>query len=353
MTQHQFSFEDFLDLTPDLVCLAGYDGFFKKINPAVSQVLGYSEKELYSRPIDEFIHPEDRPVTQSQRDRLKERKPLINFENRYVSKSGKTIWLSWTSWPIPDQELVFAIAKNVTDRKNHESTREALLSSLSEKNEELKRLTYITAHDLRSPVASILSVFELLDLNKIDDQETRELIELISRSTRGLKDNLNKYLELIAEKEKPKSELELLNFSEILAQVLSTIQPLVSSTNMHIDFDFAQAPELHYNRLYLGSIFLNLISNAMKYRRVEVPLEVSIKTFKSEGRTVLTVSDNGQGMDLKKVRGKLFGMNQTFHQHADSKGIGLYLVYNHIKSVGGDLAVESELGKGSTFTITF
>lgn len=353
MTEPKFSFEDFLDLTPDLVCLAGYDGYFKKINPSVSKVLEYSQEELYRSPIDAFIHPDDRQITQSMREGLKERKPLINFENRYLTKSGKTVWLSWTSWPIPDQQLVFAIAKEVTQKKDIEKNRETLLTTLAEKNEQLKRLTYITAHDLRTPVGSILSVFELLDVNKIHDQETRELVQLIKRSTLGLKDNLNKYLQLIAEKDSSNNDHELLNFSEVFNQVMASIQPLVSSSTTEIETDFSAAPELQYNRLYLGSIFLNLISNAIKYSRPEIQTKITIKTFRSGGKIKMTIQDNGQGMDLERVNGKLFGINQTFHQHADSKGIGLYLVYNHIKSVGGDIEVASKIGEGSTFTITF
>lgn len=353
MTEPKFSFENFLDLTPDLVCLAGYDGYFKKINPAVSKVLEYSAEELYHSPIDKFIHPDDRKITQSMREGLKEKKPLINFENRYLTKSGKTVWLSWTSWPIPDRQLVFAIAKEVTHKKNLEKNRETLLTTLAEKNEELKRLTYITAHDLRTPVGSILSVFELLDINKIHDQETQELVQLIKRSTLGLKDNLNKYLQLIAEKDSSNNDEELLNFSEVFNQVMASIQPLVSSTATEIEADFSAAPELHFSRLYLGSIFLNLISNAIKYSRPEIQTTIKIKSFRSEGKIKMTIQDNGQGMDLEQVNGKLFGINQIFHHHSDSKGIGLYLVYNHIKSVGGNIEVASKIGEGSTFTITF
>ncbi|MGM0944060.1 MAG: PAS domain-containing sensor histidine kinase [Bacteroidota bacterium] len=348
-----FSYERFFDLTPDLVCVAGYDGYFKKINPSVCQLLEYSEEELYSRPINEFIHPEDRPITQVKRKNLQAAKPLINFENRYLTKSGKTVWLSWTSWPIPDQEVVFAIAKEVTQKKKLETKREDLLKSLSEKNEELRQLTYITAHDLRAPVSSILSVFELLDLDKIEDQETADLIQLIKRSTLGLKENLNKYLHLIAEKDNSSTKEELLNFSEVFHQVLVAIQPLIQSSEAILEADFTQSPEIHYNRLYLESIFLNLISNSIKYRQEGITPQVKIKTDRLKGRTVLSVKDNGQGMDLAQVEGKLFGKNQTFHQHPDSKGIGLYLISKHISSAGGKIQVESEIGKGSTFTITF
>src|ERR1700760_2729395 len=86
--------ELFFELSPDLLCIAGYDGYFKKINPTVSKVLGYTNEELFARPIDSFVHPEDRGLTAKKRDNIKKDNPLLNFENRYVTKSGEIVWLS-------------------------------------------------------------------------------------------------------------------------------------------------------------------------------------------------------------------------------------------------------------------
>lgn len=98
-----FDYELFFELTPDLLCIAGYDGYFKKVNQAVSEVLGYTLEELYSNPINEFIHPEDQINTTQVRKLLHQSQPLLNFENRYVKKSGEIIWLSWTSMPVDSQ----------------------------------------------------------------------------------------------------------------------------------------------------------------------------------------------------------------------------------------------------------
>ncbi|HEU0109707.1 MAG TPA: PAS domain S-box protein [Flavisolibacter sp.] len=105
------------ELTPDLVCIAGKDGFFKKINPAVSQTLGYSDEELMSRPIASFMHPEDREYTAMKRAALLQGKPLLNLQNRYCTKAGEVVWLEWTSVYLPEKEVVFAIAKDITVRK--------------------------------------------------------------------------------------------------------------------------------------------------------------------------------------------------------------------------------------------
>ncbi|MDB5202738.1 MAG: domain S-box-containing protein [Ferruginibacter sp.] len=107
----------FFHMTPDLVCIASKEGYFKKVNKSVLEKLEYSETELFSRPIKDFQHPDDQPPTAQTRAELLEGKHLVNFQNRYISKSGKVIWLEWTSIYVPDKEIVFAIAKDITSRK--------------------------------------------------------------------------------------------------------------------------------------------------------------------------------------------------------------------------------------------
>src|SRR5690606_288083 len=117
---HFFDLEYFFELTPDLLYVAGFDGYFKKINPAVSKTLGYTREELMAKPINSFIHPEDQHVTASKRALIKKNVPLLNFDNRYITKSGDVVWLTWTSMPIESEQVVFAIAKNITYRKKLE-----------------------------------------------------------------------------------------------------------------------------------------------------------------------------------------------------------------------------------------
>src|SRR6185437_10375114 len=174
-----FNLEHFFEMSPDLLCVAGFDGYFKKINPTVSKTLGYTNEELFSRPIDSFVHIEDRDLTSKKREDIIKDTPLLNFENRYVTKNGDIVWLSWTSMPIKSEKVVFAIAKNITHKKKLEEDRNSLLSNLTTINKNLKQLTYSTSHDLRAPVSNLLSVFSLLDTSKIQDGETLEFIEML------------------------------------------------------------------------------------------------------------------------------------------------------------------------------
>ncbi|MCK0145356.1 PAS domain S-box protein [Arenibacter sp. F26102] len=108
---HIFSF------APDILCKAGYDGYFKKINPATSKLLGYSEEELLSKQIIEFVHPEDREKTRNQQMFLYEGNSYKYFENRYITKKGDIIWLSWTARPIPEEDAIYAVAKDITENR--------------------------------------------------------------------------------------------------------------------------------------------------------------------------------------------------------------------------------------------
>lgn len=353
MIQADYNYEFFFNLTPDLLCIAGYDGYFKKVNPAVSQALGYTMEELYGTPINDFVHPEDRNTTSQVRDQLHKAKPLLNFENRYLTKSGQTLWLSWSSMPVDNQKVVFAIAKNITHQKEIEGKRNATLSQLSLLNQELKQLTFSTSHDLRAPVNSLLAAFDFLDTDKIEDTETLQLIQLLRNTGKKLSETLNNYVDVLKERHETEVSTERVNFSDSLDSVSSSIKTLIESSNATITSDFTEAEEVKFNRNYLESIFLNFITNSIKYAKPELYPLIHFSSSKVDGNIELKVEDNGLGMDMKKVGNRIFKLNQSFHGNSDSKGVGLYLVYHHVTSLGGKIEVDSEVNKGTTFKIYF
>lgn len=348
-----YPLEPFFELSPDLLCIAGYDGYFKRINPAVSKLLGYSNEELYSSPISDFIYNDDRSFTSKVRAELTKNTPLYNFENRYQTKTGEIVWLSWTSHPIESDQLIFAIAKNVTHKKKLDDERNALIANLTAINKNLKQLTYTTSHDLRSPVNNLLSVFSLLDVSKIDDQETLEFIEILKLSGESLRQTLNNYVDVLSQKESMNAPIEDLHLNESLNVVVSSINSLIQNSKATIDANFTELERIKFNKTYLESVFLNLITNSIKYARPDCPPVISIHSTKTNGISQLIITDNGLGFDMEKVKDKIFGLHQKFHNHIDSKGIGLYLVNSHITSLGGHIGVESNINEGSKFIISF
>lgn len=345
--------EHFFELSADLLCIAGFDGYFKRINPAVAKTLGYTEEELYTIPINEFVYDDDKEITSQVRDGLRQNNPLFNFENRYLTKSGEIVWLSWTSLPVNDDKLVFAIAKNITHKKKLEEERNQLLSNLSKINHNLKQLAYATSHDLRSPVRNLLALFDMLDTSKIDDVETLEFIDVLRLTTESLSDTLNGYIDVLTKKEVLNEHTEEVCLNTCLDNVMQSINSLILNSKATIQIDFSEVEMVSFNRVYLESIFLNLITNSIKYARPGCLPVISIRSKKVNSNSQLIISDNGLGFDMEKVKDKIFGLNQKFHNHPDSKGVGLYLVHNYVTNSGGQITVESEPNSGATFIISF
>ena len=118
--------ERIFDLSLDLLCIAGLDGYFKQVNPAFEQTLGYSSRELLSRPLFDFVHPDDRERTRAALGELAHGQELVRFENRYICRDGSERWLEWSTRPVPDEGLVYAAARDVTDRRALADTQDAL-----------------------------------------------------------------------------------------------------------------------------------------------------------------------------------------------------------------------------------
>lgn len=345
--------EPFFDLSMDCLCIANYEGYFAKINPAFVELLGYSEEELSSKPISEFIYDKDRERTAAHRKNLTNNVPLVNFENRYICKSGELVWLHWTSIPVENEQLIYAIAKDVTHKKELENERIGHLGQLYEVNKKLKQLNYATSHDLRSPVNNLISMVDLIDLSKIEDKETREILHFIRLSAEGLKTSLNSSVDALKQKDISNEKLEEISFNAILRKVQNSISALIRKAGAEFQVDFLGLESIPFNAAYMESIFLNLITNSIKYARPDVLPVISIITDQKKGEKTFTYSDNGLGFDMEKVGHLIFNLNQKFHGNEDSKGVGLYLVYNHVTSLGGSISVDSAVNKGTTFTIKF
>jgi len=343
----------FFDQSMDCLCIANYDGYFVKINPALIKLLGYTEEELKSKLISEFIHPEDRERTASFRERLKNNVPLVDFENRYVCKSGAIVWLHWTSIPLESKRLIYAIAKDITHTKTLEKERILHLSQLSKVNEKLKYQNYSASHDLRSPLNNIMSLSNLLDLSKIDDTETKEILSLIKLSTEGLKNTLNAYIDSYKASDLPDTELEEVDFKKVLDKVQGSISSLIQRAGVTFQIDFGALASVNFKNIYLESVFLNLITNSIKYSRPNVPPIISISTSQENGEKKLIYKDNGLGFDMEKVGSLIFKLNEKFHGNEDSKGVGLYLVHQQVTSLGGSISVDSQVNQGTTFVIRF
>jgi formate hydrogenlyase transcriptional activator len=122
---HGNDLERLFNLVVDPLCIAGFDGYFKQINPAWAKTLGYTEEELLAKPYLEFVHPDDRQPTVHAAADVSSGMTVLEFRNRYRAKDGSYRWLAWNASPSPEEQLIYAVARDITDLKRHEERQEA------------------------------------------------------------------------------------------------------------------------------------------------------------------------------------------------------------------------------------
>ncbi len=147
--------------------------------------------------------------------------------------------------------------------------------------------------------------------------------------------------------------LEKLSFEDTLRRVEESIALLILDTHAQIEHDFLAGESLIYHKVYLESIFLNLIPNSSKYRHPDRTPLIIFKTKRSETGIILTCQDNGVGIDLNQHGQKIFGLNKTFHGNQDARGVGFFITKSQIEALNGRISVASEVGRGTIFTIEF
>jgi signal transduction histidine kinase len=140
---------------------------------------------------------------------------------------------------------------------------------------------------------------------------------------------------------------------DIFENVFNQLNFLINLHKPILKIELSEEYISNINKSYLESIFLNLMTNSIKYRSATNQLKITITSKVINEELVISFKDNGIGIDMGRNKDKIFGLYQRFHNHPDSKGLGLYLVKSQVESMGGNISVESKLGKGTTFTLNF
>ena len=133
----------FFDLSIDMLCIAHFSGHFQRLNAAWEKTLGFSREELQSMRMFEFVHPDDREGTLEQNRIVRSGGQALGFENRYLCKNGLYRWLRWNATADLDHELIYSVARDITESKRVEEERERLLSRLQSALGEVKELREI------------------------------------------------------------------------------------------------------------------------------------------------------------------------------------------------------------------
>ena len=278
-----------------------------------------------------------------------------NFVNSYFNSVYQPLLDSYGKL-----EAVLVFAVEVTELVAARKKMADFNDELSEKNEELLRINndldnfvYTASHDLKSPIANMEGIVTLLRdiLRGKLPAEDEQVLDMAGNAINKLKETIADLAEITKVQKALQSSVEPLKFEATFEDVKSDIQKLIDETGATIQTEF-EVKDIQYARKNLRSIIYNLVSNAIKYRSPDRPAVVSVRTFAEDNYTVLEVKDNGLGIK-KEQQHKLFSMFKRLHTHVEGSGIGLYIVKRIIENNHGRIEVDSELGKGTTFSVYF
>ncbi|WP_295334939.1 PAS domain-containing sensor histidine kinase [Flavobacterium sp.] len=327
------------------------------VNSAFTDMTGYTAQEVIGKSPIMFIGPKSDML---EFDKLKT--AIQEYRECFVEtinykKNGQEFWNNFSMIPVTNKDGEhshwISIQRDVTEEKNKEKEREQLIRELTQNNKDLKQFSYITSHNLRAPLSNLTGLLNLVEDMTIEDPELKEIIAGFSKSTHLLNETINDLVKVVIIKDNPSIQKEKVLIKEIFENVFNQLSFLISLHKPILKIDLEEVSILNINKSYLESIFLNLLTNAIKYRAENRQLKVNISSKVVDDNLVLTFKDNGVGIDLVRNKDKIFGLYQRFHNHPDSKGLGLYLVKSQVEAMGGSINVTSTVGKGTTFTITF
>lgn len=327
-------------------------------NQGLSDITGYSYQELIGFNGLELIAPEHRAVVLekilSGYDKPYDSEGLRKDGSRYALEvQGKNI-------PYEGRQIRVTEFRDITARKKSEekiveqnARLLAVTEDLMRKNNQLEEFTQIVSHNLRSPVGNIVTLLSFFE-SASTEEEKEQYIKLLKESSATTLYMLNDLNEVLKVKQNKNIERQHLKFADVLTEVKRMLNAKISQHSAVIQDDFSAAPEIDYPSIYLESIFLNLLDNALKYAHPDRCPEIAFRTTLDErGNIILAVKDNGLGINLERYGHQVFKMRKTFHRHAESRGIGLFMIKNQIEAMGGEISIESEENVGSTFFINF
>jgi two-component system sensor histidine kinase/response regulator len=374
----------FFTLSLDLFCVATFDGYFVRVNPAWQRVFGYTDEEMCAAPFMSFVHPDDRNATTEALSALAIGGHVIDFENRYRARDGAYKWLQWAAAPLATRGLVYAAARDVSDRKAAQEALRCYAADLErariEQDQNSERLAQLVreldiarqsairaagaksaflanmSHEIRTPMNAILGMADLVLRTELTAQQ-RDYINTARESAEALLTIIDDILD-VSKIEAGRLTLDRAPFAfrDTVEDAVRLLAPRAVEKGLELACRIA--PEIPDAVIgdpgRLRQVILNLVGNAVKFtKRGEVILEVALdKRSRDDVALRFCVSDTGIGIPQDKqwdIFGPFVQADASTTRRYGGTGLGLTISAQLVELMGGRIWIESEVDKGSRF----
>jgi PAS domain S-box-containing protein len=338
---HGPALDRFAGLTLDLLCVAGFDGRFRYLNPAWERTLGWTIAELCARPYVEFVHPDDRISTGGKAQGISTGEVVLSFRNRYLCKDGTYRWLLWNSMPDEREERIYAAARDITGEVRVESQKD--------------ELTALIVHDLKSPLASILVNAGYLAQPGVRPDEVQEVACDLRDAAESMQRLIVNLLDIARSEDGALVPiLAELNLQGFLAGVCEAMRRRAEESSSKLRFSAASATQtLQADPDLLRRVLENLLDNSIRYAPPGSSIDVEARSL--EDTIELRVRDQGAGVPPEQ-RDQIFkkyarGSDPPGSLTRTCRGLGLVFCRLAIEAHGGQIWVEDNHPEGSVFCI--
>ena len=219
-------------------------------------------------------------------------------------------------------------------------------------NAQLEQYAFITAHNLKAPVARLKGLVNIFELTNNSSNSNNEIVYRIKEASLDMDDVISDINKILKIKNFSQQDRKDVNIEILIDKIKKRLEDRIHENKTTVETGL-QSITLPSIDTYLESILYNLIYNGIKYSREGVDSYIRVQSYRSRNRVYIEVKDNGIGIDLDRFGEKIFGLYQRFHDHVNGKGIGLYLVKTQVEALNGKIAVESEVNKGTSFKLSF
>jgi len=330
-----------------------------EFSPGFSRALGYpGETRVMTR--EEWmslLDPDDVPrANMAMRNHLSSggRMPY-KIEVRYRHKGGGTVWMLSSARTVEKSAdgrplRIVGTHLDISDRKRLEESLRSVMEALDSRNEELASYSFITAHDLRSPVTSIEGLMDLYNADP-SHENAQFVLDSIGGLAHDLLDTLDTLNEVLNVKRRPDVVMQPVSLALVFDSVRETFSRRIEAEKALVESSFASCPTIPAYAPYLESIFRNLLSNALRFRSPDRQPFIRIESEQFKSHYLIRFADNGVGIDMARNGRKLFGLKQRFHHAEGCRGVGLFMIKAQVEAMKGTITVSSRVDEGTIFTI--